>query len=215
MLCCTGSRREWTAEEVEAQLSPRAVKNKNLPDLNIHPWDSTVNLSVHQPLYPPGKIIHIVRYYPKPMDTMDIEQRWANSINLNFRFFCEIKKNLFLKTSKYHVKVRYKLACFFEVINCMYPKNFWNTLDFFWKASEFASKIKFLILSLIILSDQLFLHALNWIFFLGSRMPIVWIITFWPRSVITICSVSKNWVHRSPCPLLKQYFSHLFHSREL
>ena len=168
MLCCTGSRREWTAEEVEAQLSPRAVKNKNLPDLNIHPWDSTVNLSVHQPLYPPGKIIHIVRYYPKPMDTMDIGQRWANSINLNFRFFCEIKKNLFLKTSKYHVKVRYKLACFFEVLkNCMYPRHFWNTLDCFWKASEFASKIKFLILSLIILSDQLFLHALNWIFFLA------------------------------------------------
>ena len=75
MLCCTGSRTEWTAEEVEAQLSPRAVKNKNLPDLNIHPWDSTVNLSVHQPLYPPGKIIHIVRYYPKPMDTLDMEQR--------------------------------------------------------------------------------------------------------------------------------------------
>ena len=34
-------------------------------DLNIHPWDSTVNLSVHQPLYPPGRVIHIVRQYPR------------------------------------------------------------------------------------------------------------------------------------------------------
>ena len=34
--------------------------------INILPWDSSINLSVHQPLYPPGKIIHLVRKYPKP-----------------------------------------------------------------------------------------------------------------------------------------------------
>ena len=70
MVCCTGGREEWTAEEVEAQLSPKnSAKNQNFPDeINIHPWDSTVNLSVHQPLYPPGKIIHLVRYYPQGME---------------------------------------------------------------------------------------------------------------------------------------------------
>ena len=81
MVCCTGNREEWTAEEVEAQLSPNksAVnKNKDLPDeINIHPWDSTVNLSVHQPLYPPGRIIHLVRYYPR-MDSMDNENRYSS-----------------------------------------------------------------------------------------------------------------------------------------
>ena len=73
MICCTGRREEWTAEEVEAQLSPKnSAKNQNFPDeINIHPWDSTVNLSVHQPLYPPGIIIHLVRYYPQGMEMED------------------------------------------------------------------------------------------------------------------------------------------------
>jgi len=33
--------------------------------INVHPMDCSVNLSVHQPLYPPGRIIHIVRHHPK------------------------------------------------------------------------------------------------------------------------------------------------------
>ena len=77
--CCQtqrGEDYEWTEAEVEAQLSPKkrmassvappsGSNGTHSPDINIHPWDSTVNLSVHQPLYPPGKILHIVRHYPK------------------------------------------------------------------------------------------------------------------------------------------------------
>ena len=72
-----GRRREWTEAEVEAELSPPPPSAKTRPKnpgneatvgLNIHPWDSTVNLSVHQPLYPPGRVIHIVRQYPKATD---------------------------------------------------------------------------------------------------------------------------------------------------
>lgn len=93
MACCGATREEWTAADVEAQLSPKskngAPKAKppkakaeqectaaadggpHSPDINIHPWDSTVNLSVHQPLYPPGKIVHVVRYYPRPAPNND------------------------------------------------------------------------------------------------------------------------------------------------
>ena len=75
---------EWTEAEVEAQLSPKKRKTKSgdaaataatvsgsagnqSPDINIHPWDSTVNLSVHAPLFPPGRILHVVRHYPRPI----------------------------------------------------------------------------------------------------------------------------------------------------
>jgi hypothetical protein len=66
------NREEWTASDVEAQLSPKLPQKPaepdggHSPDINIHPWDSTVNLSVHQPLYPPGRIVHLVRHYQKP-----------------------------------------------------------------------------------------------------------------------------------------------------
>ena len=29
-----------------------------------HPTDSSIALTVHQPLYPPGKILHVVRHHP-------------------------------------------------------------------------------------------------------------------------------------------------------
>ena len=41
--------------------------------INILPWDSSVNLSVHQPLYPPGRIVHLVRSYPKPKEEKEPE----------------------------------------------------------------------------------------------------------------------------------------------
>jgi hypothetical protein len=88
-----GRRREWTEAEVEAELSTPTPKKRpdietevgpgtetttgagtdtgtgpGTEDLKIHPWDSTVNLSVHQPLYPPGRVIHIVRHYPRTAD---------------------------------------------------------------------------------------------------------------------------------------------------
>ena len=77
MTCCGGDP-NFEANEAEeaAHASPDLAKSpsngkgkSNTPSspsaaINIHPWDSTINLSVHQPLYPPGKIIHIVRQYP-------------------------------------------------------------------------------------------------------------------------------------------------------
>ncbi|XP_055930624.1 diacylglycerol lipase-alpha-like isoform X2 [Argiope bruennichi] len=37
----------------------------NFRDVTTHPSDSSIALTVHQPLYPPGRIIHIVRNHPK------------------------------------------------------------------------------------------------------------------------------------------------------
>ncbi|CAD7091657.1 unnamed protein product [Hermetia illucens] len=33
---------------------------------SVHPTDSSIALTLHQPLYPPGRIIHIVRHHPSP-----------------------------------------------------------------------------------------------------------------------------------------------------
>uniref|UniRef100_A0A1A9W794 Diacylglycerol lipase-alpha n=1 Tax=Glossina brevipalpis TaxID=37001 RepID=A0A1A9W794_9MUSC len=35
---------------------------------SAHPTDSSIALTIHQPLYPPGRIIHIIRHHPKPDD---------------------------------------------------------------------------------------------------------------------------------------------------
>lgn len=32
---------------------------------STHPTDSSIALTIHQPLYPPGRIIHIVRHHPR------------------------------------------------------------------------------------------------------------------------------------------------------
>uniref|UniRef100_A0A1B0BDG5 Diacylglycerol lipase-alpha n=1 Tax=Glossina palpalis gambiensis TaxID=67801 RepID=A0A1B0BDG5_9MUSC len=37
---------------------------------SAHPTDSSIALTIHQPLYPPGRIIHIVRHHPKPDENM-------------------------------------------------------------------------------------------------------------------------------------------------
>lgn len=33
---------------------------------STHPNDSSIALTLHNPLYPPGRIIHIVRHHPSP-----------------------------------------------------------------------------------------------------------------------------------------------------
>ncbi|XP_037938608.1 diacylglycerol lipase-alpha isoform X2 [Teleopsis dalmanni] len=37
---------------------------------SAHPTDSSIALTLHQPLYPPGRIIHIVRHHPKPNENV-------------------------------------------------------------------------------------------------------------------------------------------------
>ncbi|XP_015785894.1 sn1-specific diacylglycerol lipase alpha isoform X2 [Tetranychus urticae] len=48
-------------------------------ELSAHPDDSSIALTVHQPLYPPGKIIHIVRNHPKKKEASK-NKSWRNIV---------------------------------------------------------------------------------------------------------------------------------------
>ena len=54
--------------------------------IHIHPLDNTINLSVHQHLYPPGRMLHIVRQWTKATDKANQQQVW--SITRLLSVFC-------------------------------------------------------------------------------------------------------------------------------
>ena len=57
-ICCGSSEtNKMNLEEIRSELEKR--------DINAHPSDSDITLSAHTPLFPPGKIIHVVRNHPK------------------------------------------------------------------------------------------------------------------------------------------------------
>ena len=61
---------QWStlSRSVLCCVEDKAVDDDQAPSpsvaINIHPLDSSINLTCHQPLYPPGRIIHIVRHHP-------------------------------------------------------------------------------------------------------------------------------------------------------
>lgn len=97
MLCCGGGRKE-TASKMSA--SPvvsieDGAGSKDVPStattMTKHPSDTNVSLSTHQPLYPPGRIIHIVRQHPKTSDRYKARHTIADSSDTLFLaddFFC-------------------------------------------------------------------------------------------------------------------------------
>ncbi|UYV66257.1 PARVA [Cordylochernes scorpioides] len=57
-------------------------------DVTTHPSDASIALTVHQPLYPPGRIIHIVRSHPGPCRSRKkfepvYQAVWANTIDFD------------------------------------------------------------------------------------------------------------------------------------
>ncbi|GFT65747.1 sn1-specific diacylglycerol lipase alpha [Nephila pilipes] len=54
-------------------------EKSNFRDVTTHPSDSSIALTVHQPLYPPGRIIHIVRNHPKKED-QKYETKWRKIV---------------------------------------------------------------------------------------------------------------------------------------
>ena len=58
-----GEKEKSSKSEKEIELHPCQSKLTQKDEINIHPLDATIHLSVHQKLLPPGKIIHIVRHY--------------------------------------------------------------------------------------------------------------------------------------------------------
>lgn len=77
MICC-GRRKETTpkiSSSPVVSIEDGGGGSKDVPstataaiNLTKHPSDTNVSLSTHQPLYPPGRIIHIVRQHPKTSD---------------------------------------------------------------------------------------------------------------------------------------------------
>jgi len=72
---CFGSREPTSAAvaaavAATADVSPAENKevadggNKSRADVNVNPVDSSLHLCGHQPLFPPGRIVHLVREYP-------------------------------------------------------------------------------------------------------------------------------------------------------
>ncbi|KAF2349357.1 Reverse transcriptase domain, partial [Trinorchestia longiramus] len=67
MQCCGSGAPSVTAdtdrEEVGQWSSSRRKMSRNPAS---HPLDASIELTVHRPLYPPGRILHVVRHHPDP-----------------------------------------------------------------------------------------------------------------------------------------------------
>ncbi|XP_071524399.1 diacylglycerol lipase-alpha-like, partial [Panulirus ornatus] len=65
---CCGAWEDSGGEAEEFSTTRAAMR-----DHASHPSDASIALTVHQPLYPPGRILHVVRHHP------DKRQRWLRS----------------------------------------------------------------------------------------------------------------------------------------
>lgn len=67
VVCCGCASLPTSAAELKAEDGQMAeyLKAKGVArEVAVHPSDSSIALTLHQPLYPPGRIIHIVRHHP-------------------------------------------------------------------------------------------------------------------------------------------------------
>jgi sn1-specific diacylglycerol lipase len=87
MLCC-GRRNKDAAVKISNSPVVSIEEgggggSKDVPSttavLTKHPSDTNISLSTHQPLYPPGRIIHIVRQHPKASDRQ-VEELWLSAL---------------------------------------------------------------------------------------------------------------------------------------
>lgn len=68
MMCCGCCPEPTSAnklEETDANIEDYMADKDTARETGTHPSDSTIALTLHNPLYPPGKIIHVVRHHPK------------------------------------------------------------------------------------------------------------------------------------------------------
>ena len=71
MMCCLLPTREDQDEEAALQTCQPLRNNRRF----THPMDSRVGLTTHTPLFPPGKIIHVVRSHPKNIRSVTLSLR--------------------------------------------------------------------------------------------------------------------------------------------
>ncbi|XP_054279844.1 diacylglycerol lipase-alpha isoform X2 [Macrosteles quadrilineatus] len=92
VMCCGTTFMPTSAVELKADSITmeeyRAEKN-SARAMPIHPSDSSIALTLHQPLYPPGSIIHVVRHHPTKTEQVlkkhdpVYQALWANNTDFD------------------------------------------------------------------------------------------------------------------------------------
>ncbi|XP_046683149.1 diacylglycerol lipase-alpha isoform X1 [Homalodisca vitripennis] len=92
VMCCGAPVMPTSAVELKADSITmeeyRAEKN-SARAMPIHPSDSSIALTIHQPLYPPGSIIHVVRHHPTKTEQVlnkhdpVYQALWANNTDFD------------------------------------------------------------------------------------------------------------------------------------
>ncbi|XP_018570256.1 sn1-specific diacylglycerol lipase alpha isoform X2 [Anoplophora glabripennis] len=91
VLCC-GCSQPTSAVELstgEQDVTEYMRSKENARHMGIHPSDSTIALTSHQPLFPPGRIVHIVRHHPtsgqQALNKKDpvYQALWASNIDFD------------------------------------------------------------------------------------------------------------------------------------
>ncbi|XP_039297973.1 diacylglycerol lipase-alpha [Nilaparvata lugens] len=78
VLCCGCAVMPTSAVELKADPSTVQEYQREKDSaraMAIHPTDSSIALTLHQPLYPPGSIIHVVRHHPTKTEQR-YEKKW-------------------------------------------------------------------------------------------------------------------------------------------
>ncbi|KAA0187114.1 hypothetical protein HAZT_HAZT009227 [Hyalella azteca] len=67
MQCCGSGAPPVIEDEAEGPAEQWSSSRRKLSrNPASHPSDATIELTVHRPLYPPGRILHVVRHHPGP-----------------------------------------------------------------------------------------------------------------------------------------------------
>uniref|UniRef100_A0A1I8QAG4 Diacylglycerol lipase-alpha n=1 Tax=Stomoxys calcitrans TaxID=35570 RepID=A0A1I8QAG4_STOCA len=80
MLCCGCGPEPKSVVEMsgkDTHINKYQEERGTARSTSTHPADSSIALTLHQPLYPPGRIIHIVRHHPKA-DEKKYDSGWRN-----------------------------------------------------------------------------------------------------------------------------------------
>uniref|UniRef100_T1H985 Diacylglycerol lipase-alpha n=1 Tax=Rhodnius prolixus TaxID=13249 RepID=T1H985_RHOPR len=80
VLCCGCAPMPTSAVELKADCATMQAyqmekKSARAAASAVHPHDNTISLTLHQPLYPPGSIIHVVRHHPSKTE-QKYEKKW-------------------------------------------------------------------------------------------------------------------------------------------
>ncbi|XP_066255734.1 diacylglycerol lipase-alpha isoform X3 [Euwallacea similis] len=82
IICC-GCSQPTSAVEMstgETEVCEYMRSKENARCMGIHPSDSSIALTSHQPLYPPGRIVHVVRHHPTS-GQQKYEKRWRQALS--------------------------------------------------------------------------------------------------------------------------------------